>query len=103
LFDKLQPARVGTGGHAIGRLVARADHDANFLDACPDNFFDNDGQGGFGRAVAVHQSLEWQSPLVFSGGGNDSFDDLHGTALVVPQSFANQPPVVNADIPADEK
>jgi hypothetical protein len=37
----------------------------------------------FWLAVAVHQSLQRQRALVFAGGGDDGFLDLHRTAFVI--------------------
>jgi hypothetical protein len=42
------------------------------------DFLEQDGEGGFGLAVAVHERLERQAALVPAGGGNDSFSDFHG-------------------------
>jgi hypothetical protein len=42
------------------------------------DFFEQDGEGGFGLAVAVHERLERQAALVPAGGGNDSFANFHG-------------------------
>src|SRR6266516_3619422 len=75
LFDEMQAAVMLAGGGAVGGLIAGVNDDANFLDAGGEDFFNDDGQSGFGDAVAVHEALERKSALVLSGGGDDcSFD-----------------------------
>ena len=61
-------------------MAARADDEANLLDAGGDGFFDDDFEGGLGFAVAVHQALQRQRMLVATGGSDDSFFNFHGTS-----------------------
>jgi hypothetical protein len=67
-----------SGGGSERRLIARGNHQTDFLDAGMQDFFEQDGEGGFELAVAVHERLERQTALVPAGGGDDSFADFHG-------------------------
>ena len=87
LRDERQAAGVLAGGVGVGGLVARADHDADFLDAGAQHFFDDDGEDGFFHAVAVDQGLQRQGALVAAGGGDDGFADLHAIAFLRGQSI----------------
>jgi len=69
---------VRSGGGGKRRLIARGNNQADFLDAGVQDFLQQDGEGGFGLAVAVHERLERQAALVPAGGGDDSFADFHG-------------------------
>ena len=82
LLHKMQTAGVGAGGRAVGGLVARTDHNADLLDARLEHLFEDDGEGGFLGAVAVHEGLQGQGALVFAGGSDESFVYLHGTVFV---------------------
>jgi len=70
---------VRSGGGGKRALIARRNHQADFLDTGVQDFLQQDGEGGFGLAVAVHQRLQRQAALVPAGGGNDSFADFHGS------------------------
>ena len=78
LLDEMDAIGVRAGGGGKSALVAGADHQADFLDAGLDYFFQQDGEGGFGLAIAVHQRLQRQIPLMAARGGNDSFANFHG-------------------------
>ena len=66
-----------TRGFRVGGLVARTDDHRDLGDAGGGDFPGEDGEGGLGDAVAVHQRLERQRALVFPGGGDDGFGDFH--------------------------
>ena len=54
------------GGGGVGGFVAGANDDGDFLDAGGGDFLGEDGEGGAGGAVAVHERLEGERALGFS-------------------------------------
>src|SRR5271170_4600177 len=77
LFDELHPPRVNTGGCRISWAAAGADDHGDFLNARVGDLFDQDGQRGFGNAVAINESLERKRLLILASGGNDGLADIH--------------------------
>src|SRR5258707_15764599 len=92
LLNELEPARVSSRRRGKGGLIARKDDHANLLDPCLQNFFDDDAQRGFLRAIAVHQSLERKRALIFASGGDDRFFDFHTDVRARPASQNFRPP-----------
>jgi hypothetical protein len=78
LLDELNAIDVRSGGRRKRTLIARGNHQADFLDTGLQDFFKQDGERRFGLAIAVHQRLQRQAALVPAGGGDDSFADFHG-------------------------
>ena len=65
------------GGGGVGGLIAGANDHRDFGDARGGDFLGEDGEGGFRHTIAVHERLEREHALVFSGGGDDGFGDFH--------------------------
>ena len=82
LLHEGQPPGVLADRVRIGRLIAGADHDADFLDAGAQCFLDDDAQHGLLDAVPVDQRLQRQRSLIAAGGGDDGLGDFHGDDLV---------------------
>ncbi len=82
LFDKTHEMGVRAGGSGVGSLVARADHDGDFLNPSARDLFGEDGERGLRQAIPVHERLEREGALVFSSGGDDGFEDFHGGILI---------------------
>lgn len=76
---------MGTGGRGVGVLVARGNDHGDFFDAGAGDFLGENGERGFGCAVAIDEGLEREGALVFSGGGDDGFRDFHGADSVRPK------------------
>ncbi len=78
LLDEVQASGVRARGLAVEAVVAGGNDDGDFLDAAGEDFLEDDGEGGFGTAIAVHERLEGKPPLVVAGGGDDGFAEVHG-------------------------
>ena len=78
LLDELNAIGVRTGSGGKGTLVAGANHQADFLNAGLQHLLQQDGEGRFGLAIAVHQRLQRQVSLIATRGGDDSFANFHG-------------------------
>ena len=77
LLHELQPLRLRSSRRPIGLLVTGTDHDANLFHPGLENLLDDDGNGGFLDAIAIDERLQRNGALIFSGGGDDGFLDLH--------------------------
>lgn len=78
LFDELEAISMRAGGRAERLLIAGGDHHGDVIDTGGEGFLDDNGEGGFGLAVAVVEVLQWEGALGAAGGGDDGFRDLHG-------------------------
>ena len=78
MLDELNAVDVRSGGRREHGLIARSDHQPDFLDAGLEDFLQQDGEGGFGLAVTVHQPLQRHAALFPAGGGDDGFANFHG-------------------------
>ena len=77
LLHELQLLSVRAGGRAVGGGVARMNHDTDFPDAGIEGLLDDDVEGGFDFAVAIHQGLQRQSPLARTRGSDDGLMNFH--------------------------
>ena len=67
----------------VSLLIARRNHDGNLIDAGLQHFLNDDAQRRLRRAIVSHKRLQWQRPLIFSGGGYDRLLDFHNAAASV--------------------
>src|SRR5437588_12211514 len=58
LLDKFQPAGMRFGGGSIRWLITRTNDNTNLVYARGQDFLNNNSQGGFGKAIAIHQCLQ---------------------------------------------
>ena len=58
LLDELQANALAPRRRGIGRLIARTNHDANLLDPCREDFFEENPQRRLGLPIAIHQRLQ---------------------------------------------
>src|SRR5262245_18643524 len=82
LFNKLETSSVFPCGSLIRGLVARTNHDANFMNTCRLQFLNQNTQSRFGRPIAVHKGLERQIALGLPRGSDYGLFDFHTSMLV---------------------
>jgi hypothetical protein len=78
LFNEMKPAGMLACRLGISLLVAGHNDEANAVYAGGDDFFEDDPQSCFLNAIAVHEGLQGQVPLVATTRGDDGFADIHG-------------------------
>src|SRR5688572_17664652 len=81
LFDEPQPWSMSSSRSGICWLISRRNHYAQLVDAGPAHFFNDDRQRRLWSAIAVHQRLKRQGPLIPAGGRDDSFFYFHSREL----------------------
>ena len=77
LLDELKPLCVAARGGAVSGLIAGMNDDADVIHAGEQHLLDENPQRGLGNAIVIDQRLERERPLVFAGGGDDGFLDVH--------------------------
>ncbi len=82
LLHEGQPAAVLARRGGVGRLVARADDDADLFDAGAQRLLDDDAEDRLFRAVAVDEGLQRQRALVASGRGDHRPGHSHGPSSI---------------------
>ena len=65
------------GGGSIRWLITRTNDNTNLVYARGQDFLKNNSQGGFGKAIAIHQCLQRKCPLRLAGSSDDGFFDFH--------------------------
>ena len=82
LFDKMQAGGTARGP-AISGLIPGMNHDTNFLHAGLDHFVDDDRKSGLLQAIAVHQRLQRQGPLISPRRCDNRFFNIHAAGFSV--------------------
>ena len=82
LFHETEAIAPASGGGEIDFPIPRTNHNADFLGAGAQGFFDDDLQGGFLDAIAIHQRLKGEPVLVSASRRYDCLFDFHGRFVV---------------------
>jgi len=77
LLNEVKAINVRAYSHRERAPVAGRNYEADFLYAGLKHFFEQNREGRFGLAIAIHQRLQRQIALVTARDGDDGFADFH--------------------------
>ncbi len=77
LFDEVESIRVVPRGLSVSVLISGDNDQTNIFHAGAHDLLQNDPEGFFLYAIAIHERLQGEGPLAAGCRGDDRFFDVH--------------------------